>query len=292
MKRRLLAICCGGTVLTLAATLLLVLPETAPVEAQANQDRSFIQSSTFDVQVLADGKSLTKYFARGKTYIEAIPGREYEIRVHNPLPHRVAVALSVDGLNSIDARRTSAWNASKWVIGPYETIHIQGWQMSSVRARRFYFTSEHDSYAAKLGQSSNLGVISAVFFRESLRPPFRVTPPSSSTRNEAQPKSKASNSPSVRGEASEMARDRQGSVAQAPAEEYAATGIGRSVRNDVQWVNMDLDPRPAADITLRYEYYAALVKLGVLPRRYMRPDPLGRREEATGFENRRFSPEP
>jgi len=113
MKRRLLAICCGGTVLTLAATLLLVLPETAPVEAQANQDRSFIQSSRFDVQVLADGKSLTKYFARGKTYIEAIPGREYEIRVLNPLPHRVAVALSVDGLNFIDARRASAWNASK-----------------------------------------------------------------------------------------------------------------------------------------------------------------------------------
>jgi len=76
-----------------------------------------------------------------------------------------------------------------------------------------------------------------------------------------------------------------------PDDESAATGIGRSVRNDVQWIKMDLDPRPASDITIRYEYRAALVRLGIIPRDYPRPDVLDRREGAKGFEPK-YCPQP
>ena len=75
-------------------------------------------------------------------------------------------------------------------------------------------------------------------------------------------------------------------------DDYAATGIGRSVRNDVRFVDMDLESRPVNEVNLRYEYYGALVRLGILPQKYPRIDPLRRREGATGFEDRRFSPEP
>jgi hypothetical protein len=92
---------------------------------------------SFDLEVLVNGRPIEEYYARGRTYIEAIEGAEYELRVRNPSGDRVAVALSVDGLNTIDARHTSAWNASKWVIEPYQTITISGWQMSTERARRF-----------------------------------------------------------------------------------------------------------------------------------------------------------
>src|SRR5882672_12557170 len=128
----------------------------------------------FSVEVLVDGRQLTEYAARGRRYIEALENAEYEVHIHNPTGSRVAVALSVDGLNSIDARHTSAWDAHKWVIAPYGTISVGGWQMSGDSARRFYFTTERDSYAAKLGQTANLGVISAVFFRE--RRPFTILP--------------------------------------------------------------------------------------------------------------------
>src|SRR5205823_12686727 len=131
-----------------------------------------IAENGFSVEVLVDGRPVPEYAARGRRYIEAFEGAEYELRIHNPLSVRVAVALSVDGLNTIDARHTSAWDAHKWVIDPYGTIEIGGWQMSSSGARRFYFTSERDSYAAKLGQAQNLGLISAGFFRE--RAPFIV----------------------------------------------------------------------------------------------------------------------
>src|SRR5207253_11081184 len=85
----------------------------------------------FQVEVLVNGRPVSEYAARGRRYIEALEGAEYEVRIHNPLSTRVAVALSVDGLNTIDARHTNAWDAHKWVIEAYGTIEIGGWQMSS-----------------------------------------------------------------------------------------------------------------------------------------------------------------
>jgi hypothetical protein len=262
------------------------------------QQRQIVADNRFAVDILLNGRPLEEYYSRGRSYVEATPGAEYEVRIYNPLPQRVAVALSVDGLNSIDARRTSAWNASKWVIEPYGTIHVSGWQMSSERARRFYFTSERDSYAAKLGQTSNLGVISAVFFREArhvaipVAPPPRVKPRYEENRSSRDKSGRSSEAPTASADSQSAARSGSGTIAPAPDDEYAATGIGRSVRNDVRWVNMDLDSRPAGEVTIRYEFYQGLVRLGIMPRPYYRPDPLRRREGATGFEDRRFSPEP
>ncbi|HEX8458876.1 MAG TPA: hypothetical protein VF656_16400 [Pyrinomonadaceae bacterium] len=253
----------------------------------------------FGVEVLASGGALEKYPARGRVYVEAFAGEEYAVRLSNPLPVRVAVALSVDGLNTIDARRTTAREASKWVIPPYGSITVSGWQMSSTRARRFYFTNERDSYANRIGRPSEMGVITAVFFRERPTRSQIYQPP---RPLEADPRDGAS---------SEVKR-RQGSDASPPAaraesgnsagrptpapdvdDEYAATGIGRSVTNDVWSVQMDLESNPVSEVTLRYEFRDALVRLGVLPReRAPRPDPLRRRERARGFEDGQFSPEP
>ena len=312
MKRALL-LCCGGLALialsafafsnarTEAATTEPIADYVADYREPVDVDRGF------EVQILVDGRPLEEYNARGKSYVEALAGAEYEVRIRNPLPYRVAVALSVDGLNSIDAQHTTAWNASKWVIEPYGTINISGWQMSSERARRFYFTSERDSYGAKLGQTSNLGVVSTVFFRERRPYPVPIAPPprprpiyEEDGRRKSSEAPTAGSSAESSVERSDSARSdqdskatRKGQIAPQPDDEYAATGIGRSVHNDVRWVNMELDSRPAGEVVIRYEYYSALVRLGILPRRYYeRPDPLRRREGARGFEDRRFSPEP
>jgi hypothetical protein len=241
----------------------------------------------FELDVIVNGRPLTEYYARGRTYVEALQGAEYELRLRNSSSDRVAVALSVDGLNTIDARHTSAWNASKWVIEPYQTITISGWQMSSERARRFYFTNERDSYGAKLGQTANFGVISAVFFRERRRV-IPVTPPYPISRNksEADQSGRSQEAPSSTPKRGEAARDSR-AIAPVPDDEYAATGIGRDVRHDVRWINMDLDSRTAGEVTIRYEYYSTLLRLGVVPRQPREPYPLQRREDSRGF-----SPEP
>jgi len=227
--------------------------------------------------VLVDGQPLDEYRNRGRTYVEAMRGAEYELRLRNSSADRVAVALSVDGLNTIDADQTSAWNASKWVIEPYGSITISGWQMSSNRARHFYFTNERDSYGAKLGQTADLGVISAVFFRESRPNPIPIVPPERDKEQSGTDTSRAPTGPTATAKSREATTNG----------DYAATGIGRSVRNDVWWVNMELEKQPTAEITIRYEYYSALRRLGVVPPVYAEPDPLTRREQSRGF-----SPEP
>src|SRR2546423_4485848 len=218
--------------------------------------------------------TLFPYTTLFRSYVEALENAEYELRIHNPTSTRVAVSLSVDGLNTIDARHTSAWDAHKWVIEPYGTIHIRGWQMSSENARRFYFTTERDSYAAKLGQTANLGVISAVFFRERGRPItiMPVTPAQPKPTYDRQEDSRAPSTNSrgesapLRAGTADAANERSAQPYPPPDDESAATGIGRSVRNDVPSIKMDLDPTPVAEVTIRYEYRAALVKLGISPR--------------------------
>jgi hypothetical protein len=188
-------------------------------------------------------------------------------------------------------------NASKWVIEPYQTITIRGWQMSSERARRFYFTSERDSYGAKLGQTANLGVISAVFFRE--RQPVVIAPPPRDpypVPMEKDERGESRRAPETQsgsaGDSAASARPKSAEAYPAPDDDYAATGIGRNVHNDVRWVNLELQPRPVSEVVIRYEYRAALVRLGILPRPYPRPDALHRRENSSGFEGGRYSPEP
>jgi hypothetical protein len=266
-------------------------------DAEASYPEPAVAENGFSVEVIVDGRPVTEYEARGRRYVEALENAEYELRIHNPLGTRVAVALAVDGLNTIDARHTSAWDAHKWVIEPYGTIHVRGWQMSSENARRFYFTTERDSYGAKIGQTANLGVISAVFFRE--RKPFTIMPvvPRPPYKEEDRIRSdRKAPEASASGESPSKAENRSAEKSRVesyppPDDESAATGIGRSVRNDVQWIKMDLDSRPAGEVTIRYEYRAALVRLGIIPRDYPRPGVLDRRERAKGFEPK-YCPEP
>src|SRR5215207_7773671 len=120
-----------------------ILVSLAPAARVGAQDRRVVrpEHGRFDVAVAVEGYPLEALYGRGRRYVEAREGAEYEVVVRNPLPVRVAVALSVDGLNTIDARRTASRDASKWVIQPYGTITVGGWQVSSSRARRFYFTT-------------------------------------------------------------------------------------------------------------------------------------------------------
>jgi hypothetical protein len=269
---------------TLLLTLALAFGSAGPVAGDTTR-------GGFGVEVLIDGRPVPVYPARGTRYIEAIKGAEYAIRLRNPLGVRVAVALSVDGLNTIDARRSTAVAARKWVLDPYETVVISGWQTSSSQARRFFFTSEEQSYAQWLGRTSDMGVISAVFFRERVAEVVPLTSAEPAGRQEsAAGADRARPSPAAPPAAGAGQGAPVSNEAAAKREDYAATGIGRRTEHRVEQVSLDLEPRPVAAIDLRYEYRTQLVRLGVLP-----PAPDGdrltRRESARGFD-KGYCPEP
>ena len=232
--------------------------------------------SAFALEILVDGRPLHEYAAQGKTFIEATEGCEYSIRLSNRTGRRVAVALSVDGLNTIDAKATTMQKASKWILSPYQTITLDGWQTSSNTARRFFFTTEEESYGAWLGKTKNLGIISAAVFREKRHDSDPIAQPA----------------PSAPAESNESGRD-AGEAEGQLSDRLAATGIGREEEHLVHRVRFDSEKSPAAVLELRYEYHDALVKLGVLPRPYARSeDPLRRRQRARGFEDVEFAPDP
>jgi hypothetical protein len=242
--------------------------------------------SPFTVSVLLDGVPAPEYAARGRVYVEALRGREFTIRLSNPTGERVAVALSVDGRNVVDASRTSALAAAKWILGPYETTEIPGWQISGQSSRKFFFTDTARSYAKWLGDTANVGTIEAVFFREKRRPPIAAYKDQNRDgRETAQAPSAGAGDSAAASEP--RAEARRKAAATADAEAFAATGIGRETSFPVQWVAFEEDPTPAARIAIRYEFHEQLVRLGVLPRE----DDLRARENASGFEHR-YAPDP
>jgi len=251
------------------------------------------ESAGYTMEILVDGAPLQEYAARGTRYIEALNGREYSVRLRNRTGERVAVALSVDGLNSIDARTTSAAEARKWVLGPYETITLDGWQTSSSTARRFFFTTEEQSYGAWLGK--NLGLVAAAVFREK---PRQVVAQESAVPRRDEPSPKSEEAAGSTAPAPEAAQKDSASAEpgmrfrQAPTDDLAATGIGQETSHPVRQIFFDSEDSPSAVLELRYEYHASLVRLGVLPESRPCIGPLERRERARGFDETGFAPDP
>jgi len=304
-----------GLALTLAALAASALPARA------------LGSGPCTMEILVDGRPAPEYTARGASYIEALAGREYSVRLTNRSDRRIAVALSVDGLNSIDAKTTSAADATKWILGPYESITLDGWQTSAHAARRFFFTTESRSYGAWLGRTRNLGVISAAVFREKLPQPRplcgdRIPCPYGGGKNDGArdrdgrlqggaPQQAPSSAPAPAEEPESRLRaepqreadgladagseygERKDQGKRKLSDELAATGIGRELSHRVVRVPFEAEDGPAALLDVRYEYREALVRLGVLP--CQEPacgDRLAQRERAHGFTDGTFAPDP
>jgi hypothetical protein len=244
------------------------------------------ENAGYSITVLVDGAAAPEYAARQRVYVEALKGKEFVLRISNPTSRRVAVALSVDGRNVIDAKRTSSQEAAKWVLGPWETIDVPGWQVSGATSRRFFFTSTSKSYAKWLGDTANVGTIEAVFYRERQRDPrpAELRWKDAPVAREGAARDEGQRSPEA---APPTAQSQSGAKSKKADDSYAATGIGNATEFPVEWVAFEAESSPAARIALRYEFRAELVRLGVLPRE----EELFARDRAHGFEHD-YAPDP
>ncbi len=126
----------------------------------------------FRIEVVSDdsGEKPEQMINGRYPFIIAQPRERYSVRIYNPLPVRVAVNLSIDGLNSITGNPCTPVSGKKWLIEAHSYITISGWQVSKHSLRRFYFTSKEKSYAAwqsnQWGQDLTVrcGMISAAYF--------------------------------------------------------------------------------------------------------------------------------
>lgn len=187
---------------------------------------------TFEAYATSDnGKRYTEIKKSSGTYLQVGKNEEYSIVVRNPLPVRVAVAVTIDGLNVIDGKRTTPDKAEKWMIDANSSITLRGWQTDRSSLRRFVFTDQGGSFAEWKGDrdnkkyTQNLGVIGAAFFwnsaelEEALRPPPQ---PFESPKRELHDKKKMPASTPAPAKSSA-----------AQAEERAGTGMGSREKNSV-----------------------------------------------------------
>lgn len=125
----------------------------------------------FRIEVVTDEPGASwENVVNGRPILTVRENQSYSIRIHNPLPVRVAVNLTVDGLSTIDGRPCSAGNGAKWILEPRSYAKIDGWQVGPSSARRFVFTSKESSYARWRSNpwgpdlAANCGVIGAAYF--------------------------------------------------------------------------------------------------------------------------------
>lgn len=147
-----------------------------PAAAQSTAQRILIQPHTMRVglDVLVDGRPLPTVTYEGKTYLP-VPrvGAEYEIRVWNHGPRRIAAIVSVDGLSVINGQPASA-SSPGYLVAAHSSIVIKGWRRNLDSVAAFRFVDRHGSYAAQLGRPENVGVIGLLAIEEQAwRPRYR-----------------------------------------------------------------------------------------------------------------------
>ena len=251
-----------------------------------------VPGTLVSVSVEVDGRRAELFPARdgsGRHYLEARDGASYAVCLQNRTAERVGVVLTVDGLNAISGTRDDG-QGRMYVLAPGGQATVRGWRTSLREVRRFTFVDEERSYAARTDQAnSRMGWIEARVFRERQRlvrhpraqedrreRPAEASPRAAGADNEGASPAPSEEPAPAAAESRATAKNRGSS--------YPGTGWGSRAHDPVVVVSFDPEASPAECVTLRYEYRAALVALGVLPRPLAPRDRLWERDRGTdGF---------
>lgn len=269
---------------TVAALLPLLFAAAAPARAHQTWPAPVQPGNLVGLSVDVEGSTAPLYAAvdgSGRYYLEARPGSRYTLHLANRTGERVAVLMTVDGLNVISGERQAVNQSGRmYVLDPWESADIQGWRSSLDDVRRFTFVDEKASYAARSGKAnSRMGWIELAVYRERNRYAYRQAPDVSAQAPRAEAPAAGAREKSGKDDRDEAQAEKraQGGVAQS----FPGTGWGEQTHDPVRVVDFEAESSPAERITLRYEYASALRALGVLPWQAAR-DRLRERERGDG----------
>jgi hypothetical protein len=247
--------------------------------ACANQSAPALASlraheGAYDVQVLVDGSPAPTFQHNGETWVMGHLGDRYEIRVANHSDRRVEAVVSVDGRDVIDGKRGS-FKKRGYLVEAYGEVRIDGFRLSNDLAAAFRFSSVPRSYAARMGDARDVGVIGVAVFPERVRRPIPMPKPLAQRKDYRAGEGHGGRSES-RGPSASMdsSDDPIGGL------EESRPGLGTefgeqrdSPVREVAFVRANTS-RPAAVLGIRYDDRAGLIAAGVVVEP---PDP--RREE-------------
>lgn len=217
----------------------------------------------FRVEIIGEEEGVkSERIKNGVPFVSARPEERYAVRLYNPLPVRVAVNLTIDGLNTISGKPSGISDGSKWMIDPYSYVTIRGWQVNDGESRRFFFTEKSRTYAAWRGEklnrdiSVNCGVIGAAYFwnKDELQQYFDANPTVICTMNNTPRKCGVESlaSPLFGG-----AADSAQGIRREEAKEKAGTGMGEREYHPTHYVDFRFNTgmyKPAQAMVIYYDF--------------------------------------
>jgi hypothetical protein len=255
------------------------------------------------IELVDDGMHrLPTFRHEGRRYVLGETDGRYVIRIVNPTASRVEAVVSVDGLDAVDGHPANLGKRG-YIVSAYGEVTIDGWRTSLDSVAAFRFSSVRDSYAARTGNSREVGVIGVAFFRERPPPPvtWRTPPPlrplpspqRSDAAEEAEgPGSAAAGASKAPGAEASRAVPSPSAPADRPG---LGTQFGEARQSSVvETTFVRAESRPMAVAELRYDDRDGLVSRGIA----VPPLPTGRDEEnelrdsARAFPGARFAQPP
>jgi hypothetical protein len=266
---------------TLALPLLLSL--LAPTLAAARPPDAPARAGPYSVELTDErGRPLPTFQHDGRTYVLGARGDRYLVRVHNRSDRRAEVVVSVDGRDVLDGE-PSAMAKRGYLVEAWSEATIDGFRLSTEAVAAFRFSPVSRSYAARMGDARDVGVIGVAVYPERVPPPpppvYRPWwrgPGFEEERGERLRSGDAPAGPPAPSAGRADAESSAGGAAprSAPAEKRAealadrrpglGTEFGEQHDSHVREVPFErASSRPAAVLTLRYDDRRGLLALGI-----------------------------
>jgi hypothetical protein len=189
-----------------------------------------------------------------RSYVEAINGENYSLKIRNHSGQRIGLVIAVDGRNIISGKKSNLkHNENMYILGPYQTHTYSGWRTSSHDIHRFYFTESEDSYAQAFDDDSAMGVIAVAVFEENVpiiakrKKQYSFHKPHTSSQDRSQGAAK-----------------HNGSAASESIEKEAGTGFGEHATSHVRHVKFNAKRKAVAKNFYKYEWRETLCNKKVI----------------------------
>lgn len=140
-----------------------------------------MNSNSFELQVLVNGRPVKEHFFQSKTFIEARRGTVFSLKLKNNTHRRAVSTFSIDGVDALTGKMAGDSDGG-YIVGDYSSIEIKGFRTSNDTVSEFVFSDRSRSYAKLVGGKTasggsikserNCGVIAARITLEEIRHPL------------------------------------------------------------------------------------------------------------------------
>ncbi len=123
------------------------------------------------------GRQRPTHWHAGRAWVLGEMGERYAVRVRNQTGRRIEAVVTVDGRNVLDGQPGDFRTQRGYLVEAYGTVTIDGFRQSLDAVATFRFGHVEDSYAARMGDARNVGVIGvAVFPERTYARPYPIAP--------------------------------------------------------------------------------------------------------------------